>query len=161
MIHQGYSAHLAGLLMAFCVVTQLLTSLLFSVVTRLLHISRARAPLVFALLTLAGALVMAGNLSPWLASLLLGMGTGGLFPIALILPLDFTVTKSQATRLSGMTQSGGYLLGGVIPWLVGVLAQQLGMRTGLQMALLFLTLAITLVALLIASAYRQRDTHTP
>src|SRR3546814_8207701 len=40
------------------------------------------------------------------AAVLLGVATGGLFPIALLLPLEFSSSRSEATRLSGLTQSG-------------------------------------------------------
>jgi CP family cyanate transporter-like MFS transporter len=77
--------------------------------------------------------------------------------MALILPLDFTENRVQATRLSGITQSGGYLLGGAIPWLTGLAASTFGMTHGLKIFMGLCVLLILLMSLLIASAYRRQQ----
>src|SRR3546814_19874177 len=67
----------------------------------------------------------------WGAAVLLGVATGGLFPIALLLPLEFSSSRSEATRLSGLTQSGGYLIAGVTPWIAGIAADHMGAVHGI------------------------------
>jgi len=46
---------------------------------------------------------------------LVGVATGGLFPIALLLPLEFPALRGEATRPSGLAQSGGWLSGFAFP----------------------------------------------
>jgi CP family cyanate transporter-like MFS transporter len=46
-------------------------------------------------------------------------GAGGLFPIALMLPIDETSNAQEASSWSAMTQSGGYILGGLGPLAMG------------------------------------------
>lgn len=157
-IQQGFAEHAAGTLVAMLIVSQTLTSLFFSLITRKLGITHRAAAGVFSLITLLGiiALFSLQNL-PWVAPLILGVGTGGLFPMALILPLDFTENRVQATRLSGITQSGGYLLGGAIPWLTGLAASTFGMTHGLKIFMGLCVLLILLMSLLIARAYRRQQ----
>lgn len=154
-IQQGYSEHMAGSLIAALIICQMLTSLFFSLIAKLLKISHSMAAIVFSTITLIGiAALLIPQISPWTAPLIIGIGTGGLFPMALILPLDFTQNRVQATRLSGITQSGGYLIGGAIPWLTGLIASKLGMTSGLTFFLIACALLILLISLFIARAYR-------
>jgi CP family cyanate transporter-like MFS transporter len=157
-IQQGFAEHAAGTLVAVLIVSQTLTSLLFSMITRQLRISHRAAAGVFSLITLLGIIALFSLQGvPWVAPLILGVGTGGLFPMALILPLDFTENRVQATRLSGITQSGGYLLGGAIPWLIGLAASTFGMTNGLKIFMGLCVLLILLMSLLIARAYRSQQ----
>ncbi|SDX18756.1 MFS transporter, CP family, cyanate transporter [Marininema mesophilum] len=71
---------------------------------------------------LVGLLFMVNPLTtPWLSSILLGIGLGGLFPLALMLPLNAVKTSADAGAWSAMMQSGGYIIGGIIPILAGVI----------------------------------------
>ena len=157
-IQQGFSEHTAGTLVAVLIISQMLTSLFFSLITRHLRISHRAAAGVFSLITLLGIIALFSLQGlPWAAPVILGVGTGGLFPMALILPLDFTENRIQATQLSGMTQSGGYLLGGAIPWLTGLAASAFGMTNGLKIFMALCVLLIMLMSLLIARAYSSQQ----
>jgi CP family cyanate transporter-like MFS transporter len=68
---------------------------------------------------LVGVLMLNLSVSPWLAAIPLGIGAGGLFPIALMLPIDETRSTQEASAWSAMTQSGGYMLGALGPLLIG------------------------------------------
>ncbi|MCZ8516426.1 MFS transporter [Paenibacillus filicis] len=72
-----------------------------------------------ALLELAGLLLVTMSAVPWLAAILLGIGAGGLFPLALMLPIDETSNAQDASAWSAMTQSVGYVIGALGPILVG------------------------------------------
>lgn len=157
-IQQSFSEHAAGTLVAVLIVSQTLTSLFFSLITRKLGITHRAAAGVFSFITLLGIIALFSlQAVAWVAPLILGVGTGGLFPMALILPLDFTENRVQATRLSGITQSGGYLLGGAIPWLTGLAASTFGMTNGLKIFMGLCVLLILLMSLLIARAYRSQQ----
>ncbi|WP_422424736.1 CynX/NimT family MFS transporter [Bacillus sp. PSXD-155] len=58
--------------------------------------------------------------TPWISAVLVGIGLGGLFPLALMLPLDETKTSEDASAWTAMMQSGGYIMGGLIPILTGI-----------------------------------------
>ncbi|MFB8377527.1 MFS transporter [Paenibacillus taichungensis] len=68
---------------------------------------------------LIGVLMLNLSVSPWLAVIPLGIGAGGLFPIALMLPIDETNNAQEASAWSAMTQSGGYILGALGPLAIG------------------------------------------
>ncbi|MFQ7235887.1 MAG: CynX/NimT family MFS transporter, partial [Enterococcus hulanensis] len=52
---------------------------------------------------------------------LIGFGLGGYFPIAMLLPLQASDDPMEASLWTGMVQSFGYIVGGVIPILLGVI----------------------------------------
>lgn len=58
--------------------------------------------------------------NPWLATILIGIGLGGLFPLALALPLNAVSSSSEASSWTSMMQGFGYMLGGVIPIIAGL-----------------------------------------
>lgn len=60
----------------------------------------------------------------WVGALLMGVPLGGLFPIALVLPLDETVNGEETNSWTAMMQTGGYIIGGLLPLIIGVLYDQ-------------------------------------
>ncbi|MEH7803441.1 MULTISPECIES: MFS transporter [Bacillus] len=54
------------------------------------------------------------------AVIFLGMGAGGLFPLALMLPIIETRTPEEAGTWSAMSQMGGYIMGGFGPFFIGL-----------------------------------------
>lgn len=52
--------------------------------------------------------------------ILMAFAAGGLFPIAMLLPLQKSHDAHQASIYTSAVQSGGYLIGGLIPILVGI-----------------------------------------
>lgn len=51
---------------------------------------------------------------------LVGFGLGGYFPIAMLLPLQASEDPLEASLWTGMIQSFGYIVGGMIPILLGI-----------------------------------------
>lgn len=138
------------------VAIQTVTSLFFHIILRALHLSHARAILLFGMLAVVGAagLFYIAELS-WLVPVALGVATGALFPLALLLPLDFSADRRQAMKLSGASQSGGYLIGGALPWLAGLAADGVGMRTGVVGLTLASAVVLMLICIRIAFLYRE------
>jgi len=66
-------------------------------------------------------MLIMGGISPIFCAMLTGIGAGGLFPLAMILPLDATTTPKEASEWTAMIQFGGYIISGIIPMLVGVI----------------------------------------
>lgn len=51
----------------------------------------------------------------WVGAFMMGIPLGGLFPIALLLPLDETDNAEDANRWTAMMQTGGFVIGGILP----------------------------------------------
>lgn len=92
------------------------------------------------------------------AVICLGIGAGGLFPLALMLPIVETDTSEEAGSWSAMSQCGGYIIGAMGPLLVGTIYDQAG---SFQAALLSM-LVIVLVMIVVQSFITDRkfEVHT-
>lgn len=94
-------------------------------------------------------LMFAGLSAIWLAAALIGVALGGLFPIALLQPLDATDSADEANRWASMTQSGGYLISAFMPFVIGLVYDQTGNHdVSLLMFLAFIVLMILFAYLL-------------
>jgi CP family cyanate transporter-like MFS transporter len=102
-----------------------ITQMIFSfIIPILINNSLNRKPWIIlcALFSFVGIIMLiTGNISPIISAILIGIGTGGLFPLAMILPLDATSTPRDASQWSAMIQFGGYILSGVTPMFVGAI----------------------------------------
>ncbi|MFS0724117.1 CynX/NimT family MFS transporter [Paenibacillus sp. 1P07SE] len=68
---------------------------------------------------LIGLAILLAAGSPLIGGLLIGIGAGGLFPLALLLPFIVTRRPEEVSSWSALNQGGGYMLGAVGPLLVG------------------------------------------
>ena len=50
---------------------------------------------------------------------LMSIGLGGSFPIAMILPLEYSENSEEAGVITGVVQAIGYVLGGIMPLVFG------------------------------------------
>ena len=128
-----------------------------SLISRLTNRQRAWFMSGLSLLTVLGLVLMAfapANFSLWLViSLMLGLSVSSLFPYMM---LSFTLKTSdgQATaRLSGMVQSGGYLLASVGPVLLGYSFPVFGS----WQPLIYTLLVVTLVMIACIHAIEKHD----
>lgn len=101
-------------------------------------------------------LLVAGDTAAWLWVLLLGLGQGACFSLALTFFALRAPDPERAAALSGMAQSIGYLVAASGPFFFGVLRDATG---GWDVPLILL-LAIT-VCLLIAGLGAARDARVP
>lgn len=152
----GYSHKTAGAWVALFLVLQTAACLFFPVIMRALKIGIRGALVTMVIPAALGSLSLWWlGYVPWAPAVLFAISTGSLFPIALLLPLEFTTSAGEATKLSGTTQSGGYLIGGAIPWIAGAAADHFGTLNGIAGTVL-LDVAILLVAAwLIRARYPQ------
>ncbi|WP_124193116.1 MFS transporter [Natrarchaeobius oligotrophus] len=65
------------------------------------------------------AIALAPHLSPWLVVIALGTGSGGLFAIALTLPVDLAPDGQATDRLATMAMGIGYVISAFGPSIVG------------------------------------------
>lgn len=57
----------------------------------------------------------------WVSSILMAIPLAGLFPIALLFPLDATETAEDTNEWTAMMQTGGYLIAGFLPLLIALI----------------------------------------
>jgi CP family cyanate transporter-like MFS transporter len=140
---QGWSAPAAGVLLSVSVLVQMPVSLLLPVLA-----TRARDQRLYAVGTaLASAAGLLGVvLAPggaWLWAVLLGIGQGGSFALALTLLVLRAATTAGSARLSALAQTVGYTVAAAGPLLLGLLHDASG---GWDVPLLWLV-ALTVVQL--------------
>ncbi|EEL72142.1 Major facilitator superfamily MFS_1 [Bacillus mycoides] len=116
----GVSSEQAGTLITVFTVIQMICSFLIPTLADI-YKNRALWLLGSICFVLVGLSLMIYPLTtPWIPSILLGIGLGGVFPLAIMLPLYETKTSEDASAWTAMMQSGGYIMGGFIPVLAGI-----------------------------------------
>lgn len=85
----------------------------------------------------------------WPASVLLGLTLGGLFPLALLLPLDETTDAREANAWTAMVQTGGFIMGGLTPLAIGILYDLTGTHQITYYVLLTLIIGMFIVTFLL------------
>lgn len=147
----------AGWLLAASVMGQLITALGAPWLARL---GRDQRPVILGLLlsTAAGIVILLqAPLSwRWTGALLLGLGQGGSFSMALTLIVLRSATSQLAGQLSGMAQGIGYTLAASGPLLVGILIEYsagMDMLTGVLLGFV----AAAAGCALLAGRQRQLD----
>jgi len=73
----------------------------------------------------ATGLLWTGNESlMWVGAFFMGVPLGGLFPAALLLPLDETETADETNSWTAMMQTGGFIIGGLLPLIIALVYDQ-------------------------------------
>ena len=100
-----------------------------------------------------GIVPLATPWAPLAWVVVLGLGVGGLFPLALTLPLDYSADADEAGRLTAMTFFVGYIVAAVGPVAVGALRD-----ATVGYGVPFVALAALSVGMLVASSgFRPRS----
>jgi MFS transporter, CP family, cyanate transporter len=149
-IDQGLDEGHTGLLLAVFALVRVPSAFVFPA---LADRSGDRRPWLALTLTLAtfgfcaaGLVPLVTPWAPWAWVVVLGLGVGGLFPLALTLPLDYSADADEAGRLTAMTFFVGYIVAAVGPVAVGALRDATG-----GYAVPFVALAALSVAMLVSS----------
>jgi len=151
-IDQGLDEGRTGLLLAVFALVRVPSAFIFPA---LADRSGDRRPWLALTLTLAtfgfcaaGLIPLVTPWAPWAWVVVLGLGIGGLFPLALTLPLDYSADADEAGRLTAMTFFVGYIVAAV-----GALRDATG-----GYAVPFVALAALSVGMLVASSrFRPRS----
>ncbi|MGE6369356.1 CynX/NimT family MFS transporter [Planococcus kocurii] len=111
----------AGLLLSIMTTVQLFLNILLPLLMERFPARKFWLLLMLVAGTLAVALFWTG-IHPlmWTGAFIMGIPLGGLFPIALLLPLDETKTAEEASSWTAMMQTGGFIIGGLLPLLIAV-----------------------------------------
>lgn len=146
---RGVSIEAASLVLTFYTLVQMafsfLIPMLMDYVGQVKYWSLVCSFLVF--IGIAGLFVQGAFFWFVCATFVIGVGLGGLFPIALLLPLKMTRTAEETSAWTGMVQSFGYIIGGMIPIVMGIVADRLPMTNAslwLVMLLSLILMGITL-----------------
>lgn len=137
LVSRGYSESEAGWLMSVSILTQLISAIGAPWLARMHSDQR---PMLLFVVALTGAGIWMLLIGPaslrWPASLVLGLGQGGTFSLALTLIVLRSATPAIAGELSVLAQGGGYLLAAGGPGLVGMLLHAGVSLTGITHTLL-------------------------
>lgn len=147
----------AGWLLAASVMVQLVTALGAPWAARL---GRDQRPTILLLLSCTAAGIVVLLQAPlgwrWIGAILLGLGQGGCFSMALTLIVMRSANSQLAGQLSSMAQGVGYSLASIGPMLVGILLEYtpgLDLLTGVLLA----CVAIAAGCACLAGRRRQLD----
>ncbi|KQO17570.1 MFS transporter [Paenibacillus sp. Leaf72] len=136
----GYSAASAAMLLTVFTIIQIPVSLTIPFLVA--RSGKRRFYLILCSVSeLIGIVMLLFHLPMLPAVILLGIGAGGLFPLALMLPIVETDTPEEAGAWSAMSQCGGYIIGAMGPLLIGAIYD----RSGSFMAALLAMLAVIVV----------------
>jgi CP family cyanate transporter-like MFS transporter len=116
----GWTAARAGALLSYWIAAQVVFIL---IVSQVANRSLDRRPMLIAC-GVAACIGMSGFASAplnatWVWILLLGFASGGWFPLAMTLPLDFSKTPNETGSWTAMMLFGGYLISAGAPSLAG------------------------------------------
>jgi CP family cyanate transporter-like MFS transporter len=152
--NMGYSKQYAGNMLTIFSIIQIPVCLVLPVLLKRLP-SRRLWLLLGSSLLLAGFLLLAFGVRPWLAAVLIGIGPGVLFPINLLLPIDEAADAQQAAAWSAMTQSIGYMIGAFGPVLLGAVHDAAG-GSFVSLILAMLGIIVLMLAVHLAVARGRR-----
>ncbi|GKV57505.1 MFS transporter [Sporosarcina sp. NCCP-2222] len=118
----GFSLLQAGSMLSMMTIIQILFNLLIPLLITRFPARRFWLLTILLLGLIAIGLVGTGSTSlTWVGAFVLGIPLGGLFPIALLLPLDETETAAETNSWTAMMQTGGFIMAGLLPLLIGIL----------------------------------------
>ncbi|PEW47978.1 MFS transporter [Bacillus thuringiensis] len=153
----GVSSEQAGTLITVFTVIQMICSFLIPTLADI-YKNRALWLLGSICFVLVGLSLMIYPLTtPWTPSILLGIGLGGVFPLALMLPLYETKTSEDASAWTAMMQSGGYIMGGFIPVLAGIARDYFDSYTQVFIIMALLSLILLLLTLVMNKRRRNAE----
>ncbi|WP_156020850.1 MFS transporter [Streptococcus ruminantium] len=150
----GFSKAEAGLMAGLFNMTAIPMSMIIpAILSRQTRVTRRNSMLAISAVTLLGLFMMAfipANLFLWSAlHIILSFSNGALFPY-MMLSFSLKTSNSQATaQLSGMVQTGGYLIAALGPGLLGYSFPMFGSWLPLMIALAIVTLAMMWTIVLI------------
>ncbi|GAA0799462.1 MFS transporter [Psychrobacter piscatorii] len=127
----GWSRDASGALLSILTVAEVISGILISIFIK--KLTDRRKPLFITLSLILIGLVLLIYIPSKLAFLtviILGLGIGALFPLSLIVALDYASSAKQAATLLAFVQGGGYLIASAFPLIAGVLVDSSSDLTG-------------------------------
>lgn len=154
LVRQGYSESEAGWLMGLSILTQLSSAIAAPWIARMSKDQRPALMLVLALIGIGLWMLLLGSPAlRWPGAIVLGLGQGGSFSLALTLIVLRSGDSKIAGELSALAQGGGYTLAAMGPLIVGLMLDADISIEGIA-KLLFVILAFATVMALLAGRKR-------
>ncbi|MCC3375076.1 CynX/NimT family MFS transporter [Cohnella sp. REN36] len=153
----GYSAASSAMFLTIFTIIQIPVSL--TIPGLVAKFGKRRFFLIFCSVSeFIGMVILLLHLPMLPAVIFLGIGAGGLFPLALMLPIVETNTSEEAGAWSAMSQCGGYIIGAMGPLLIGAIYDHSGTFNAALLAMLVIIVAMIGVQLLITG--RKAEVQT-
>ncbi|MGE7673653.1 CynX/NimT family MFS transporter [Lysinibacillus sp. NPDC094403] len=154
----GYSKQEAGMMLTLLTVAQMPATFLVPILnSRFQH--RAVWLVGCSSLELIGLLMLLFSLNPWLSSVLIGLGAGGLFSLGLTLPIDEAKDIKEASLLAAMTQSVGFVFAALGPFFVGLIRDFTGNFTAAIIGMIIIVMAMILIQMKIGNQKQPHINH--
>lgn len=154
LVRQGYSESEAGWLMSLSILTQLSSAIAAPWIARMSKDQRPALMLVLAFIGIGLWMLLLGSPAlRWPGAIVLGLGQGGSFSLALTLIVLRSGDSKIAGELSALAQGGGYTLAAMGPLIVGLMLDADISIEGIA-KLLFVILAFATVMALLAGRKR-------
>ncbi|WP_440108972.1 MFS transporter [Paenibacillus sp. QZ-Y1] len=115
------------------------------------HTSRRNWLIASSIMQAAGLLLILCSSYLWLAVVICGLGSGMLFALLNLLPVEMTSSPEEAVSWAAMTQCIGFLIGAAGPLLTGYLHDRMGHFNAAILAMVFISVAMGIISLSIAS----------
>ncbi|GLJ02594.1 MFS transporter [Bacillus sp. YKCMOAS1] len=150
LIGAGASKLHAGLMVTLFALIQIPCG---TVVQQLLkrHPSRRYWLIVSSMMQAAGLLLIFFSTYLWLAVFICGLGSGMLFALLNLLPVELTTSPEEAASWAAMTQCIGFLIGASGPLLTGYLHDRMGNFNAGILAMVFISIAMGILSLTMMS----------
>lgn len=144
----GWSEESAGTLLTVFVLAQLGGMFAVSVFGDRTDDRRLWFAVMIALITVStGGIAIAPVLFPWSWSAIFGIGIGGLFSLALTLPVDFAADQDATDRVSAMAMGVGFTVAAVGPFVIGAVRDVTGGYTPAFVGLTVISLLLFVLSL--------------
>ncbi len=127
----GWSRDASGALLSILTMAEVVSGILISIFIK--KFTDRRKPLFVTLTLILVGLILLIYIPSKLAFLtviILGLGIGALFPLSLIVALDYAANAKQAVTLLAFVQGGGYLIASAFPFMAGILIDASSDLTG-------------------------------
>lgn len=125
LITAGISRLHAGFMVTLFAITQIPSGMIMQMLLKV-HPSRRSWLIMSSSMQATGLLLLFFSTFLWPAVLLIGLGSGMLFALVNLLPLEATSTPEEAASWAAMTQCFGFLIGAGGPFLLGLVYDRMG-----------------------------------
>ncbi|WP_233190391.1 MULTISPECIES: CynX/NimT family MFS transporter [unclassified Sporosarcina] len=155
-VSNGMTLLQAGTLLSGMTIVQIFMNIGFPIV---LQKFTSRTPALVGILALGivsiGLMWTADPLWFAVGVLVMGIPLGGLFPICLLMPMDATDTAEETNSWTAMMQTGGFIIGGILPLLIASLYDYTENHYVTLFVFLVLFVAMLVLALQIGRSAKQ------
>ncbi len=154
----GYSKQTSGMVLTLFSIVQMPVSFLIPIL-----VSRCKKRIILLVgcssMELIGLITLLLSISPWISSIFLGIGAGGLFSLGLALPIDEASSTKEANMLAAMTQSVGYIFAALGPFLIGIVRDLSGSFTPSIIGMIICVIIMILIQIKIGNKKPKRTSN--